>query len=287
MRDKRLRTAGVIFAEKETIAIDAGPDFRQQMLQGKVNVLDAILFTHAHKDHIAGLDDVRAYNFLLKRDMPIYADAPTMNRLRQEFDYAFRQDYPGVPVLAVHDLTDAPFAIGETAIIPIPVWHGKQRIYGFRIGNFAYITDANAIPEASMALLQGVDTLVLNALRHEAHYSHFTLSEAVAVVEAIQPQRAYFTHISHLLGTHTETNAALPHHIQLAHDGLMIEIAWKVAANFKYAEALLGVCAFGSYTNNSICLLFTGIISSIKLSHKQSDKLKLYISFNLCSSVVT
>lgn len=224
-RDKRLRTAGVLVTPNETIAIDAGPDFRQQMLRADIRVLDAIVFTHAHKDHIAGLDDVRAYNYILKCDMHIYADEHTQFRLRREFDYAFEQSYPGVPLLQVHSLTDAPFQIGKTKIQPIPVWHAKQLIYGFRIGDFAYITDANRFPEESWEKLRGVKTLVLNALRREQHYSHFTLHEAIQVVEKLQPEQAYFTHISHQLGLHAEVSRELPAHIQLAYDGLTLDIA--------------------------------------------------------------
>jgi len=222
VRDQRLRSAGVIFDGGMTIAIDAGPDFRQQMLRADIRSLDAILFTHHHKDHIAGLDDVRAFNFLLNKDMPIYANAFTLERLRIEFDYAFT-GYPGVPQLAVHTLTDAPFMLGHVAITPVPVLHGDLPIYGFRLQDFAYITDARYLPALAKERLQNLDTLVINALRLAEHHSHLTLAQALEVVEELKPRQTYFTHISHLLGAHEEVEAMLPPHVKLAYDGLELE----------------------------------------------------------------
>jgi phosphoribosyl 1,2-cyclic phosphate phosphodiesterase len=222
-RDTRFRTAAVFFAQGQAIAIDTGPDFRSQMLRNKVSDLNAVLLTHSHKDHIAGLDDIRSFNFIHSKNMPLYADARTLARIRVEFDYAFSTEYPYGPQLIMNELDGQPFSVGPVAVQPIRVLHGGMGVYGFRIGNMAYITDANEIPDASMALLQGLDVLVLNALRHKAHYSHFTLSEALQVVEELKPKRAYFTHISHQLGLHADIERDLPPHIRLAYDGLVVE----------------------------------------------------------------
>ncbi len=223
--DKRLRTAGMIRSSTTTVVIDTGPDFRQQMLREKVGALDAVVFTHQHKDHVAGLDDVRAFNYLQKRDMPIYANEGTIERLKMEFSYAFGENqYPGVPKLLIEEIDETAFCVGDIDFQPIPVWHKDMKVLGFRIGTFAYITDANLIPESSMKLLEGVDTLVLNALRRTPHYSHFTLEEAIGVATEIGPKQAYFTHISHLLGSHDEVSAELPDWIALAYDGLKISI---------------------------------------------------------------
>lgn len=224
-KDKRLRTAGMIRSANTTVVIDTGPDFRQQMLREEVRQLDAVVFTHQHKDHVAGLDDVRAFNYLQKRDMPIYANEGTIDRLKVEFAYAFGEhQYPGVPKLLIEEIDKAPFQIGDIDFQPIPVWHKDMKVLGFRIGTFAYITDANKIPASSMELLEGVETLVLNALRRTPHYSHFTLAEAIEVATQVAPRKAYFTHISHLLGSHEEVMTELPEWISLAYDGLRIRI---------------------------------------------------------------
>lgn len=224
-KDKRLRTAGLIRAGKTTVVIDTGPDFRQQMLREQVRKLDAVVFTHQHKDHVAGLDDVRAFNYLQQRDMPIYANEGTIERLKMEFSYAFgKNQYPGVPKLTIEEIDETAFRIGDIDFQPIPVWHKDMKVLGFRIGTFAYITDANLIPASSMKLLEGIETLVLNALRRTPHYSHFTLEEAIEVATQIGPKQAYFTHISHLLGSHEEVSKELPDWISLAHDGLRISI---------------------------------------------------------------
>lgn len=224
-KDKRLRTAGLIQSANTTVVIDTGPDFRQQMLREQVRKLDAVVFTHQHKDHVAGLDDVRAFNYLQQRDMPIYANEGTIERLKMEFSYAFGDNqYPGVPKLLIEEIDEAAFRIGEIDFQPIPVWHKDMKVLGFRIGTFAYITDANLIPASSMKLLEGVETLVLNALRRTPHYSHFTLEEAIDVATQIGPKQAYFTHISHLLGSHDEVTEELPDWISLAYDGLRVSI---------------------------------------------------------------
>jgi phosphoribosyl 1,2-cyclic phosphate phosphodiesterase len=211
--------------KNKVIVIDAGPDFRQQMLTNHVKKLDAILLTHLHKDHIAGLDDVRAFNFKQKKPMDIFADALTIQQVKNEFPYVFDgTDYPGIPQMNMHLIDDNPFVLDDIEIIPIPVLHYKLPVYGFRIDNFAYITDASYIPESSMQRLQNLEVLIINALRYEKHYSHFNVAEALEIVEKLKPKRAYFTHISHNLGLHEEVEASLPHHVFLAYDTLKIEI---------------------------------------------------------------
>lgn len=222
-RDKRLRTSVHIRNGADSVVIDTGPDFRQQMLRENIDRMNAVVFTHAHKDHTAGLDDVRSYNFLQGCDMPVYGRQEVLAQLRQEFAYAFGPEaYPGVPRIEVHEITDEPFQVGSTRFIPLPVRHLRLPVLGFRIGNFAYITDANHIPDATLDLLGGLKVLVLNALQVEPHVSHFNLEEALAMAERISAQRTYFTHISHRLGTHAETEPRLPSSVKLAWDGLKI-----------------------------------------------------------------
>ncbi|WNJ18898.1 MBL fold metallo-hydrolase [Pontibacter sp. G13] len=223
--DKRLRTSGILQSDTTTLVFDTGPDFRQQMLRHQIGVLDAVVFTHQHKDHVAGMDDVRAYNFLLQRDMPVYATEAVLEHLKREYYYIFENaQYPGVPKLAMNLIQpDSPFEVGDMQLTPIPVMHGSMPVLGYRIGNFAYVTDVNAIPESSMARLQGLDTLVLGVLRHEVHYSHFSLSEGLEVIERLAPKQTYLTHISHLMGKHADIDPTLPEGVNLAYDGLVLE----------------------------------------------------------------
>jgi phosphoribosyl 1,2-cyclic phosphate phosphodiesterase len=224
-RDKRLRTSIHVEAEGKSLVIDTGPDFRQQMLREQINRLDAVIFTHAHRDHTAGLDDVRAYNFMQQMDMPVYGTQPTLAQLRVEYAYAFAEvNYPGIPRLTLHEIDRQPFDIQGVAVLPLPVMHLKLPVLGFRIQNFSYITDANFIPDETIAALKGTEILVLNALQREPHVSHFNLSEAIDMVGRIKPRRAYFTHISHKLGTHATVERELPSNIQLSFDGLQLTL---------------------------------------------------------------
>jgi len=224
-KDKRLRTSIMIEDKGRVIVIDSGPDFRQQMLRENVQQLDAVVFTHEHKDHIAGLDDVRAFNYKQKRDMDIYATPEVQTALIREFHYAFAEyKYPGVPQLDLHTIDDDIFNIGGVKIQPINVWHHKMPVKSFRIGDFTYITDANRIEEEELEKIKGSEVVVINALRKESHISHFTLEEAISILEKIKPKKAYLTHISHLLGLHEEVEKELPDYIQIAYDGLTITI---------------------------------------------------------------
>jgi len=208
-----------------TIIVDATPDFRYQMLREKVKHIDALLITHPHKDHIAGVDDTRPFQFFTGLPTQIYGNKMSLEGVKQEIPYAFQEiRYPGVPKVILHEITTQPFTIGDIPITPVLVWHHKMQVYGFRFGSFTYITDANRIDEAEKEKTKGSKVIVVNALRHEAHISHFTLTEAVALVEELQIPQAYFTHISHQLGLHKQVNKELPKNIRLAFDGLKIEI---------------------------------------------------------------
>jgi phosphoribosyl 1,2-cyclic phosphate phosphodiesterase len=224
-RDKRLRCSVLIENQGKTFVIDTGPDFRYQMLRAQVMQLDAVLLTHQHKDHIAGLDDVRAFNFKQKNEMCVYADQNTLEQVRSEFYYAFAQKkYPGVPEIKTIEIDEHPFDIHGIKFIPVKVMHHLLPVLGFRIDNFAYITDAKTIPPHSIEKLKNLDVLVLNALRIQSHIAHFNLDEALEMVEILKPKRTYFTHISHLLGRHANISKMLPDHVQLAYDGLTLEL---------------------------------------------------------------
>jgi len=224
-KDNRLRSSILIEANGTNIVIDSGPDFRYQMLRAKVNKLDAIVFTHGHKDHIAGLDDIRAYNHFEQKPIPIYATEETQDALRREYSYIFNNiTYPGIPQIEMHTInaTDS-FSINGVNITPIRVLHYKMEVLGFRVGDFSYITDANYIAPEELAKVNGSKALVLNALRHEKHVSHYTLLEAIEVAKSVQVNDTYFTHISHQLGLHDVVDSDLPEGIHLSYDGLVLE----------------------------------------------------------------
>ena len=224
-KDKRLRSSILVESDTTTLVVDTTPDFRYQMLRAGVKKLDAVLFTHPHKDHVAGLDDVRAFNYFLTKPMELYANALTEEAIKREFAYAFSdKKYPGIPNLSLNTIDDKPFYIGDIPVIPILVWHLKMPVLGFRFGNFTYITDANKIDEEEKEKIKGSEVMVLNALRKESHISHFTLDEAVAMVHELGVPAGYFTHISHQLGRHVEVNKILPEGIALAYDGQQITI---------------------------------------------------------------
>ena len=208
------------------MVVDTGPDFRYQMLRQKVKHLDAVVFTHPHKDHLAGLDDIRAFNFFTKKPMKVYADSLTEEALRRDFYYAFSDTrYPGIPELDLNTINLEPFVVGDIPITPILVWHMKMPVLGFRFGKFTYITDANRIEDTEKEKIKGSEVLVLNALRKQKHISHFTLEEAVSIAQDLKVDRGYFTHISHQLGRHEEVESGLSENMHLAYDGLVLEFS--------------------------------------------------------------
>jgi phosphoribosyl 1,2-cyclic phosphate phosphodiesterase len=222
-RDKRLRVSIHVEIEGKSLVIDTGPDFRQQMLREGITHLDAVLFTHQHKDHVAGLDDVRAYNFLQQRDMPVYARAEVLTQLRSEFAYVFaEQRYPGIPRLQLHEITNEPFEIEGVPILPVDVLHHRMPVFGFRIRDFAYVTDVNFISGLEQQKLHNLEVLVLGALQRDTHISHYNLRQALDMVELLRPKRAFFTHISHRLGRQAALDEELPPHVRCAYDGLRL-----------------------------------------------------------------
>jgi phosphoribosyl 1,2-cyclic phosphate phosphodiesterase len=223
--DNRLRSSILVESATTSFVIDTTPDFRYQMLRINNKKLDAVLFTHPHKDHIAGLDDIRAYNYIQQKPMDVYANALTIESLKREYHYIFAdKTYPGIPQINLNVIDQTPFFIGDISVIPILVWHLKMPVYGFRMGDFTYITDANRIDDSEIEKIKGSKVLVLNALRKESHISHFTLDEAVALAIQLEVPEVYLTHISHQLGKHEDVNKTLPQHIRLAHDGLTIKL---------------------------------------------------------------
>ncbi|RYZ30992.1 MAG: MBL fold metallo-hydrolase [Chitinophagaceae bacterium] len=220
-KDKRLRSSIQVESATTTIVIDTTPDFRYQMLRIGSTKLDAVLFTHPHKDHTAGLDDVRAYNFFNHKSMPLYGNSMTLDAVMRDFAYAFAdKKYPGIPNLELNEITLEPFIIGDIPVTPIEVWHLKMPVYGFRFGDFTYITDANRIDPEEKEKIKGSKVLVVNALRKEKHISHYALDEAIELVKELQIPEAYFTHISHQLGRHEIIDKELPDGMHLGYDGL-------------------------------------------------------------------
>lgn len=224
-KDNRLRSSILVSSNTTKFVIDTTPDFRYQMLRTHTEHLDAIVYTHPHKDHIAGLDDIRAFNHFSKKPIDIYAGANTEEAIRRDFYYAFAETrYPGVPDLNIMGIDHDPFMVGDIHVQPIRVAHHQMPVLGFRMGDFTYITDANYIDPAEQEKIKGSQVLVINALRKEKHLSHFTLSEAIDLANALEIPRVYLTHISHQLGAHTSVSDELPANISLAYDGLQISL---------------------------------------------------------------
>lgn len=225
VHDKRLRSSILVEESDVSLVIDTGPDFRQQMLMADVSGLDAVLFTHEHRDHIAGLDDIRAYNYIQRKPMDVYAEDRVMRALNAGFAYVFAEKkYPGIPQLQKHVIDTRPFSIGSLEIIPIRMMHYRLPVLGFRMGNFAYLTDANYISEAEKEKLIGVKCLVVNALRRASHISHFTLQQAIELIQELSPRQGYLTHISHQMGPVQELEKELPPAISAAYDGLVLDL---------------------------------------------------------------
>lgn len=224
-RDKRLRSSIMVQSDTTTVVVDAGPDFRYQMLRANVKHLDAIVFTHPHKDHVAGLDDVRAYNFFTGKPVQVFANEMTQEVLIREFPYAFSdKKYPGVPDIDLNTIALDAFRIGDIDIVPIMVWHMMMPVIGFRFGGFTYITDANKIDPVEKEKIKGSQVLVLNSLRKQKHISHFSLGEAIAIAQELEIPRTHLTHMSHQMGRHSDVSMELPTGISFAYDQLVINI---------------------------------------------------------------
>lgn len=224
-RDTRLRTSAFVETDGVRLLIDAGPDLRQQLLHNRITNLDAILVTHEHKDHLGGIDDVRPIYFMKKAPIEIYGLQRVLHVIRKDYDYAFKpHPYPGVPSLHLNPVKDDPFMVGGVEITPVHVRHLTLPILGYRIGSFAYVTDASFIPETELKKLYGLKVLVLNALRIKEHYSHFNLEQALNIIGQLQPERAFITHISHEMGLCSEVEKHLPENVFLGEDGMIIEV---------------------------------------------------------------
>ena len=222
-KDQRLRSSILVQSSKTSFVVDTTPDFRYQMLREQVKKLDAVLYTHPHKDHIAGLDDVKAFTFVSGNAMEIFANELTQEALKREFYYIFTdKKYPGIPQVNINTIDLTPFSIGDIPVIPILVWHLNMPVLGFRFGDFTYITDANRMEETEKEKVKGSKTLIINALRHKKHLSHFTLDEAINLVQELNVPHAYFTHISHQLGKHQQINSELPNGVELAYDRMRL-----------------------------------------------------------------
>ncbi|EZH75920.1 beta-lactamase [Aquimarina atlantica] len=224
-RDKRLRVSVLVSWDDYQYVVDCGPDFRQQMLSNQISRIDGVVFTHEHADHTMGLDDIRPF-FFRQGDIPIYAHKRVLQALRTRFEYIFSSEnkYPGAPSVIENELTNQPFQLGNLDVIPINTFHNRLQVFGFRFRDFAYLTDVKTVEEEERLKLKGVKILVVNALRIEPHHSHFNLEEALEFIKEIQPEKAYLTHISHMLGFHAEVEKLLPKNVYLAYDNLKITI---------------------------------------------------------------
>ena len=224
-RDKRLRTSIHIAIDGKSFVVDTGPDFRQQMLLERIKSLDAVLFTHEHKDHTAGMDDIRSFNFRQKKDMPIYARDQVIKQLKQEFAYVFSESkYPGAPSVELHPIINQPFEIEGVQIIPIDTLHYKLPVFGFRIQDFVYVTDTNFISDKELEKMFNAEVLVINALHQSPHISHYNLQEALEVIDQVKPKQAYLVHMSHQMGLHRDIDETLPDNVSLAYDGLKVSL---------------------------------------------------------------
>lgn len=225
-RDNRTRTSVLIETQGTNIVIDTGPDFRQQLLSNSISDVDAVLLTHEHRDHTAGLDDVRPINFKYQRDMPVYATAHVQKNIKEQYAYIFNgTSYPGLPKIKLCTIfKNQQFEVGALSVTPIEVWHHKLPVMGFRIGDFSYVTDAKTISNAEKEKIKGSKVLILNALRKKDHLSHLTLEEAIDLIDELKPEKTYLTHLSHQMGTHEDVEKSLPTHIRIAYDGQVIEL---------------------------------------------------------------
>lgn len=224
-RDKRTRTSIHVEVNGKSIVFDTGPDFREQMLRERINHLDAVIYTHEHKDHTAGLDDVRSYNFKQEMDMPVYGRKQVLEQIKREFAYIFAVNkYPGIPKVKLHEIENKPFQVEGITIQPVDVWHYKLPVFGYRIEDFTYITDVNHIPDEEKEKIRGSKVLVLSALQKSSHLSHFNLEQAIAMVRELEVPQAYFIHMGHRMGLHRDIEEELPEGMELAHDGLQIEL---------------------------------------------------------------